>query len=121
MENILSDIEPEEIPASQGQRYVSNLIDGITNIAIFVAAFFLVPDEFLLKFANTNIVYRMLLLVAVSFCFRYISILLFGKSLGMLLAGLKYLNKDLQPLTASQKLIAAFLNKMNGINYYKKS
>lgn len=118
-ENILNDIVPGEIPASQGQRYIGNLIDGILNAAVFAGMFFLVPSEYLVKFLNADFIYRLLLLLLIMFCFRFVFILLWGRSIGMIVARIKYLNKDLQPLTTSQKLMAAFIQKGNGISYYK--
>jgi len=118
-DSILSDIKDVETEASFLQRLFANLIDLVIESSVFVAIYVFVPREIILQTIGINSFTRYLFIFLLIVVYRLICIVLFQKTIGMMLCRLKYLNYDLEPLTAKQKIIAILVTTTSSIKYYK--
>jgi len=117
--SILEDIKMEEIEVSYFQRLITTLFDIVIEIGIIVAFYFLFPREPILKLLEVNSNMKYIITLIIIFAYRSICILLFEKTISMIICKVKYLNSNLQPLTSKERLIAVFLAKTSNIKYYK--
>ena len=118
-ESILDDIAKGQTLATGFQRFLINLTDGAIYFLIIAGFYFLVPRDFLVLLFDQHIVFKYLLLLSMTFGYRLICHLLFGRTLGMIFSSSKYLNSKELPLTGKEKLLAVFMTKPLGIRYYK--
>ena len=118
-DSILGDIKTEEVEAPYFQGIITTLLDVIIEISIIVAFYFFFPKELILKLFDANSYMKYVIALIIVFTYRLICILLFGKTIGMIISRVKYLNSNLQPLSPKEKLIAIFATKTSRIKYYK--
>ena len=118
-DSILSDIQPAEVEGSYFQRVVTNLVDWGIDVLLIVALFLLIPKQTITNIIAINSFSTYIIVFVLMIVYRLICLLVFGKTIGMMLSRLKYLNADLQPLTGKQKLIAVFVVRNSAIRYYK--
>jgi hypothetical protein len=118
-DSILGDIKTEEVGAPYFQRLITILFDVIIEISIIVAFYFLFPRELILKLLDANSYMRYVIALIIVFTYRLVCILLFGKTIGMIISRVKYLNSNLQPLTSKEKIIAIIATKTSNIKFYK--
>lgn len=118
-DSILSDIEYPEVEASYLVRLLANLIDGIIEIVLLIIIYFLLRETVssLLKTTSLAIYFIVLLIMIV---YRLTCILLFGKTIGMMIFKTKYLNRSLHPLSGKEKLLVAFAIRTSNIKIYKQ-
>ena len=116
--SILDDIKIEEIEAPYFQRLITTLFDIIIEISMMVA-FYLIFKESILKLLEANSYMRYIITLIIIFAYRLVCILLFEKTIGMIISKVKYLNNSLQPLSSKERLIAVFATKTSNIKYYK--
>ncbi|MFT3979389.1 MAG: RDD family protein [Ferruginibacter sp.] len=118
-ESILSDLETEKpVKASGGKQYVANLLDGIIGVGIIYLLYKILPYEALqLIFSRGKIGAYLTVLFLIIFT-RFISIQLLGKTLGMQICRLRFLNEDLQPLSSKEKMLAVLATSPFGIQNY---
>ena len=118
-QSILEDIQAEETEAPYFQKFLTNLTDGLIEVAFIVAFYLLIPQETILSLYDISPYMRYAIVLPFIFGYRVICLLPFGKTIGMLICRTKYLNSKLLPLTTKEKLIAVFVTKTSGIKYYK--
>lgn len=118
-DSILGDIKTDEFEAPYFQRLIAILLDVIIEISIIVAFYFLFPSDLLLKLLDANSLMRYVIALIIVFAYRVICILIFRKTIGMLISSVKYLNSNLQPLSSKEKIIAIFATKTSKIKFYK--
>jgi uncharacterized RDD family membrane protein YckC len=118
-DSILSDIQNSETEASYFQRLLASLIDFAVEIFIVFSIYIIIPKEIILGLIGSNTYTSYILIFFILFLYRFICIILFQKTIGMMLCRLKYLNGDLQPLSIKQKLIAVFIPRTQSVKYYK--
>ncbi len=106
-DSILEDIKTEETEASYFQRLITTLFDIIIEISVMVAFYFIFKD-LIVKLLEVNSYMRYLITLIIIFAYRLICILLFEKTIGMIICKVKYLNNNLQPLSSKERLIAVF-------------
>ena len=116
--SILDDIKIEEIEAPYFQRLITTLFDIIIEISIMVAFYFIFKEP-ILKLLEVNSYMRYIITLIIIFAYRLVCILLFEKTIGMIISKVKYLNNDFQPLSSKERLIAVFATKTSNIKYYK--
>jgi uncharacterized RDD family membrane protein YckC len=116
--SILDDIKIEEIEAPYFQRLITTLFDILIEISMMVA-FYVIFKEPILKLLEVNSYMRYIITLIIIFAYRLVCILLFGKTIGMIISKVKYLNNNLQPLSSKERLIAVFATKTSNIKYYK--
>lgn len=118
-DSILSDIQNSEIEASYFQRLLASLIDFAVEIFIVFLIYITIPKEIILRLIGSNTYTSYFLIFFILFLYRFICIIIFQKTIGMMLFRLKYLNGNLEPLSIKQKLIAVFIPRTQSIKYYK--
>jgi uncharacterized RDD family membrane protein YckC len=120
-ESIFSDLETTEVESSYLQRVLINLIDWVIEILLLVSIYFFIPKEVILNLLTINPYSKYIIVLVVLLSYRLICILLFSKTIGMMICKVKYLNAGLQPLSSKEKMIAVFATRTAAIRYYKAS
>lgn len=118
-DSILSDIQNSETEAPYFQRLLASLIDVAVEIFIVFVIYITIPKEIILRLIGSNTYTSYFLIFFILLLYRFITIIIFQKTIGMMLCRLKYLNGNLEPLTIKQKLIAVFIPRTQSIKYYK--
>jgi len=118
-ESLLEDIKADEVEASYTQRLFTNIMDWIIEIVLIVGFYFFSPRKFIAQLFEINYLMKYIIAFSILFGYRLISILLTGKTIGMNISRVKYLNGDLLPLTTKEKLVAVFTTRTKEIKYYK--
>ncbi len=118
-ETIFSDLETNEVEPPYWQRLVANIIDAIIEIGLMVTIYFLMPADVWYSLLQERTFARYLIFFGVLFLYRLICILSIGRTIGMAICRIKYLNADLQPLSMKEKWIAVFAVRTPKIKYYK--
>lgn len=118
-ETIFSDLENNEVEPPYWQRVVANIIDGLIEIGLMVTIYLLLPTDVWYSLLQEKRFARYLIFLSVLFLYRLLCILSIGRTIGMALCRIKYLNADLQPLSAKEKWIAVFAVRTPKIKYYK--
>ncbi|MFN8242715.1 MAG: RDD family protein [Ferruginibacter sp.] len=118
-DSIFQDLSPDETPADPVPRFFAIITDSLINLGLMLLLIRnLPPAVFNSVFLNSN--WRIFVFVVlVLSCYRVAALFIFGKTIGMWLFRLKYLNSRLQPLSAGQKLLALFITQGHGIRLYK--
>ncbi len=117
-DSIFSDIKATEVEASLEQRFLANFIDIIIEVIILVGIYLLLPNDVLSRAVNNPFIAYPAIFVLL-FAYRVTSLLLYGKTIGMVLSRTKYLNKKLDPLSVKEKILGVFIGKAAGIKRYK--
>lgn len=117
--SILEEFYTKEAEATYIERIASILLDLVFEITTMIALYFLVPRTLLINLFGINPYMRYLIALAIVFVYRTTCILLLGKTIGMLLCRVKYLNHKLQPLSQNEKLIAIFATRTSKVKFYK--
>jgi uncharacterized RDD family membrane protein YckC len=118
-DSILENIKTEEVEVTYPQRFLTNIIDGVIEVAMMVALYFLVPGEFIFSLLEISAGTKYVVAFIIIFAYRLICILLSGKTIGMFICRSKYLNSKLLPLSLKERLISVFVTKPMGIRYFK--
>jgi len=118
-DSILSDIEKPEVESSYVQRLFTNIIDWIIEVALFVGIYFMIPMESIASVLDDKPYMIYIVLFILIFTYRFTCLLLFGKTVGMMICGIKYLDASQQPLSSKQKIIAAIAIRTSTIRLYK--
>jgi uncharacterized RDD family membrane protein YckC len=106
------------VEAGPINRMFAGLIDALIAIGFGVGITLLKPFALLRDFAmtsNTGLFIFIFLIV-----YRFLSILLLGGTIGMLIFHIKLLNGNMKALSLKENLLAAFFILYAGVNYYKK-
>jgi uncharacterized RDD family membrane protein YckC len=118
-DSIFSDLQTTEVECPYLQRVFANLIDWAIDILLMVILYLLLPKEILSGLINAKSYSIYIIVIVLMLVYRLISILLFSRTVGMMICSVKYLNKSLQPLSGNEKLIAVIAVQTSGIKYYK--
>jgi len=117
--SILSDLEATEIEGSYLQRVLISVVDWVIEILLLIFIYYILPKELFqdLIINKPYVSYAIIILLMISY--RLLCILIFSKTVGMMVCKIKYLNNSLQPLTSPEKLIASIAIRTSKIKYYK--
>ncbi|RXK60395.1 hypothetical protein ESA94_07955 [Lacibacter luteus] len=121
MENndtIFSDIERAETEAPFFKRFFANLIDWIIEFGLLFIFYIFTPRSIVLAIMDADSFLRFIVIFLVFITYRFVCLLLFHKTIGMMLLRIKFLNSNLQPLSALQKITAAIAPKVSDIRMY---
>lgn len=118
-DSILSAIESRETEATYIQRALSNGVDVVIEITIIIGLSFLISALFP-GIISSNAYVRYSLVLAVMLLYRLLSVLLFQKTIGMIVLRLKYLNTHLEPLSRKEQLLAVAPFKTSRVKIYKE-
>ena len=118
-DSILDDFKTEAVEASTSQRVITTLVDLVIEVSILVSFYFLFPRDLLLELLELNSFMRYILALVIILSYRLVCILISGRTIGMIMCGVKYLNRELQPLTLKERLVAVIASRNSNIKYYK--
>lgn len=119
-DSILEDIKMHAVEAPYFQRLAVTLLDLVFEVGLMVTFYFLLPAEMMYKLLDTTSYMKYVVTLFIIFFYRFSCIFLFGKTIGMAICGVKYLNNDLQPLRIQQRLMAVVSTRTSNIKFYKK-
>ena len=119
-DSILDDLNLSAGEAPYLQRLAVTLVDLLFEIALMVAVYFLLPAQVMYKLLDANSYMKYVVTLFIIFVYRFSCILLFGKTMGMAICGVKYLDNNFQPLTMQQRLMAVITTRTSNIKFYKK-
>jgi len=123
MENndtIFSEIESTETEATWLQGFLTKLLDFAIDILFLFLIYKLVPRDLFLGIARLGSGIIFIIVILVATVYRFLFLLLFNKTIGMMICRVKFLNKGLQPLSAKEKLLSIFRSRFSKIRYYKE-
>ncbi len=118
-DSILTDIVSHEIEANRFQKFLATAVDIVASILLVLIMYKILPREILFKIMESSTVSRYIFVIVLMEAYRLILIFAFGRTLGMMVCKVKYLNAHLLPLTNKEKLIASVATRTNAIRYYK--
>lgn len=119
-DSIFSDLDPTETEGSYTQRILAYMVDWVIEVLLVIMIYILVPKEMIYTLLN-NYSYSMYIVIfGLMFLYRAICIFSLGKTIGMLICKIKYLNSSLQPLSSKEKVIAVFVTRTSAIRFYKE-
>lgn len=117
-ESILEDIRTTEIEAPGWKKFVAAIIDFAIEIGIIVGFYFLMPRDILASLLDGKPFMKYIIAFFIIFGYRLVCIMGAGKTVGMTLCKIKYLNSKQEPLSTGEKLTAVAINR-TGIRMYK--
>jgi uncharacterized RDD family membrane protein YckC len=118
-ESIFTDLETGETESGSGRRVFANIIDWLIEMAIIVTIFVLMSKGVIPSIGKGGAYITYIIVFVIMFLYRLICLLVFNRTVGMMICRIKYLNHDLQPLSTKEKLIAVFAVRTARIRYYK--
>lgn len=118
-DSILLELDEKEIPASYFQRLFVSVIDAVLSILFILLIYKFVPAEIVMDMITATAIIRFIVIITIMTLYRLILLLVFGKTIGMMLCKVKYLNADYKPLSAKQNLIASLAVLTPSIKFYK--
>lgn len=117
--SILDELDEPKPEASGLQRIMANVIDMIVEVAIIVCFYLFTPPQIIQSLLNLGNAAWYIFIFALLMGYRTLFILLSGKTVGMRVVKIIFLNNELQPLTTKEKLFASFIPKVKNIRLYK--
>lgn len=123
MENndtIFSEMESAQIEATWLQRFLTRLLDFAIDILMLLLISKLIPYNTLLRIVGLGSFTILVIVIVAATLYRFLFLMLFNKTVGMMICKVKYLNKELQPLPTKEKLLSVFRTRFSPIKYYKE-
>ncbi|MGZ3951694.1 MAG: RDD family protein [Flavisolibacter sp.] len=118
-QSILSDLVPDETEVSLGQGFLTRIIDIATEVLLILLFYMIVPRSVILGLNNRSSSVGWIIVLVIVIGYQFFFLFLFGKTVGMMVCRVKYLNRDLKPLSIKEKLLSLFRSRFSGIRYYK--
>lgn len=118
-DSLLSDINDKEVEASYIQRLLSSIIDVAISILLLLMVYKFLPAEIIIGVINSTTVSRYVFIFLVMELYRLILLLVFGKTIGMMVCQIKYLNAGYEPLSTKEKFKISLAVRTSAIRYYK--
>ncbi len=120
-DSIFTDIENTEVEASYLQRLFISFVDLAVSVLLILLTYKVLPEELIMTIMESGLVSRLIFIILIMEAYRLPMLLIFGKTLGMMVCKVKYLNGKMLPLTAKENLIASFIIRTASIRYYKNN
>ena len=118
-DNILSEFIPDETEVSFVQGLLTRLIDIAIEIGLIFLFYVIVARTSILVFIGDNSLIRWFFVILIVVIYQFSFLFLFNKTFGMMVCRVKYLNRDLRPLSTKEKLMSLFRSRFSSIRYYK--
>jgi uncharacterized RDD family membrane protein YckC len=121
MENddtIFSDMHLDETEVSLIQGFLTRLIDFAVDIVILFLLYKFIPHDIIANLINGRSFMLFIIVITVAAAYQFVFLLLFNKTIGMMICQVKYLNKELKPLSAREKVLSIFRTRFSKIKYY---
>lgn len=116
-QSFLSDIVEEHVEATYLQKLLYGIIDTVIYLLLIMVIVKVLPREFLSIFIGRFKTY--ITVVIIMILYRMIFILVFGRTIAMAICKMKYLNRELKPLSLKERLYVSLPYKPASIKYYK--
>jgi uncharacterized RDD family membrane protein YckC len=118
-DSIFSDLNSDETEVTPIQGFLTRLIDFGVDILILFILYKLMPRHVFLSITRGNSFMTLLFVIVVFTVSRFLLLIIFSKTIGMMICRVKFLNGHLQPLSTSEKLLSLFRSRFSKIKYYK--
>jgi uncharacterized RDD family membrane protein YckC len=118
-ETIFDDMELTATEAAPLKRFLVSLIDWAVEVGLFVAFYFLMRNQSVSDLVSNQSWAFYFVIIIFMLAYRAVSIMGFGKTVGMMVCRLRYLNAKMQPLTTGEKWTAVFAVRTASIKYYE--
>lgn len=118
-ETIFSEMETSEVEVTLLQGFLIRLFDFAIDILLLYIFYLLVPRELFLKLTGSSSLLIFVMVLLVVTIYRFLFLMLFNKTIGMMICRAKLLNKKLLPLSPVEKLVSIFRTRFSPIKYYK--
>jgi uncharacterized RDD family membrane protein YckC len=118
-DTIFSGAEFTETEATPQQGFATRLFDFAIDMFFLFLIFKLTPLNILVKMENISTLSVPIVILFTVTVYRFMFLLLFNKTIGMMVCKVKLLKKDCQPLSNKEKLISVFRTRFSQIKYYK--
>ena len=118
-DSILSEFIPEETVVSFFQGFLTRAVDFCIEIALLFVLYMVLPESLLVTSPDWESLVRTIFVVVVVVTYQLSFLFLFGKTPGMMVCRVKYLNRDLRPLSVKEKLLSMVRGRYSGIRFYK--
>jgi len=119
-DSIFSEIEPAKIEATPLQRFMTGLLDFAIDILLIFLIYKIVPRNLLTSFFGLSSIFILIVVILVATVYRFLFLIFFNKTIGMMIFKVKFLNKQLQPLSNLEKLRSTFRTQFSTIKLYKE-
>jgi uncharacterized RDD family membrane protein YckC len=118
-DSIFAELNPEETEVGLTQGFLVRIIDLAVEILILALIYKFMPWDMILSIINISSIMVLLIIMLVTVVYQFLFLVLFNKTLGMMICKVKLLNKDLQPLSVKEKFVSVFRTRFSRIKYYK--
>jgi len=118
-DSIFDEIKTDEIEASNSQSRFSDILDWVIDLSVMIIFYLLLPREVFGNFIRHTSYGTYVIVIAIMILYRLLTILIFGRTVGMIILKIKYLNGNFTRLSNKEKLIAVFAVRTSKIKYYK--
>ena len=118
-DSIFSDIHPTERDVSFAQGFFTRLIDFVLEMIFLILLYLLIPRAIIANLLDSGSLVRFLIIIVVIFIYQIVFLLLFNKTIGMMICRVKLLNKELRPLSTTEKALSIFRTRFSSIKYYQ--
>ena len=122
MENqdtIFSDLDENFEEATYIQRFLASAIDTVITIGGIVLFMKLMPDEIVYNFFGTGKIKIYIFIFLVIIVYRVVCLLVFDKTIGMMIIKIKYLKEARYPLSSREKIIISLASLTKKFRLYK--
>jgi uncharacterized RDD family membrane protein YckC len=119
-DTIFSEIEAAEMEATLLQRFMTGLIDFAIDILLIFLVYKIIPRDIFVSIAKLNSILIPIIVILLVAVYRFIFLMLFNKTIGMMVFKVKFLNKRFQPLSNKEKLLSIFRTRFSQIKFYKE-
>lgn len=120
-DTIFSEIEAAEMEATLLQRFMTGLIDFAIDMLLIFLVYKIIPRDIFVSIAKLNSILIPIIVILIVAVYRFIFLMLFNKTIGMMIFKVKFLNKRFQPLSNKEKLLSIFRTRFSQIKLYKEN
>lgn len=100
-------------------RFFSRIIDFAIELLILFLIYNFIPGDLLQSMYAENSFIIFFIIISVAILYQFFCLHFFQKTIGMTICRIKYLNKELKPLSTGEKLASIFRTRFSPVKYYK--
>ncbi|WP_462250942.1 RDD family protein [Ferruginibacter sp.] len=119
-DTIFTDIQNHEAEVTMIQGFLTRLIDFAIDMGIIFLIYMLIPREAFLNLISLSSFIIPAIVILLIGVYRFLFLMLFNKTIGMMLCKVKFLNKEFKPLSSKEKVLSIFRTRFSSIKYYKE-
>jgi uncharacterized RDD family membrane protein YckC len=119
-DTIFTDVQIPEVEVTMIQGFLTRLIDFAIDMGIIFLIYILIPRESFLNLIGLSSFIIPAIVILLIGIYRFLFLMLFNKTIGMMLCRVKFLNKEFKPLSNKEKILSIFRTRFSTIKYYKE-